>query len=199
MYATGLWLTVAFFLWACTPAQTTPQPTRTPSLFATLSGPVAEATLPPTWTPTFTPSPLPPTATETAVPTFTPAPTLTAAEICTGFVLFYEIPDRKVFRWDRVIPFAFDITAEDVKVQFVATHRRTGQNQGLELVGGETYLFEFPVNFLPVSGVYDWHLSVISDQYGELCPHSGTFIALNLPSPATSTPTPSITPTEAEN
>src|SRR5690606_8221078 len=143
-------------------APTPPVATSTPALFPTMAGPVMEATLPPTWTPTFTPSPAPPTATETPAPTLTLVPTLTAAEICAGLTLFYEIPERNVFRADEVIPLALDIVAPDVQVRFLMTHRRTGENQGVELAGGQSYLYEFAVSWLPVPGLYDWRIYVIS-------------------------------------
>lgn len=119
--------------------------------------------------------------TRTPQPTLTPPPTLSAGEICESFTLLYEIPPRKVFYRDRVIPFAFTIEAPEVVVRFLAVHRRTGENQGIELAGGQSYLFEFPVSLLPVAGFYDWSLTIHSPTYGDLCVHEGTFTVLWLP------------------
>ncbi len=190
--ATGLLLTVAVFLGACAPVSP-PQPSATPGLFPTLADTPQPVTLPPTWTPTFTPTPAPPTATLTPPPSPTPAPTLTAAEICDSLTLLYEIPPRHVYRWEQVIPFAFTIEADDVVVRFVATHHATEENQGLQLEGGQSYLFEFQVSLLPRPGLYDWSLVVHSPHYGDLCAREGLFFALQL-----GTPAPEITMTPAD-
>ena len=182
--ATAFLLAVAVLLGACSPSA--PAPSATPGLFPTLDDTPQPATLPPTWTPTFTPSPAPPTATPTLPPSPTPAPTLTAGETCERFELLYEIPPRKVFRWHQVIPFAITLDAPDVTVRFVATHRATGENQGIQLEGQESYLFEFPVNLLPRPGLYDWELVVQSAAYGDLCQREGVFFALQLDTPEAS-------------
>jgi hypothetical protein len=93
-----------------------------------------------------------------------------------------------------VIPLALDIVAP-VQVRFLMTHRRTGENQGVELAGGQSYLYEFPVSWLPVAGLYDWRIYVSSETAGELCLSSGTFIALDIAS-AAPTLTPTLPPTE---
>jgi hypothetical protein len=165
--------------------------TATPALFATISGTIQSATLPPTWTPTFTPSPAPPTITPTPTLSPTAVPTLTAAEICEGFTLFYEIPERRVYRREHAIPFVFSIAAPDVVVSWQAVHRRTGQGNRMGLTGGRTYLFDYAVNTLAQPGLYDWTLHVDSPVYGEICARSGTFIVLWL----TPLPMPSPTPT----
>ncbi len=179
--ATALILTVAVLLGACSPSALTPS--ATPGLFPTLDDTPQAATLPPTWTPTFTPSPAPPTATPTLPPSPTPAPTLTAEEICERLELLYEIPPRKVYRWAQVIPFALTLDAPEVSIRFLATHRATGENQGIQLEGQQSYLFEFPVNLLPRPGLYDWELVIQSAAYGDLCQREGMFFALQLATP----------------
>ena len=171
-------LLAAFLLTACGQSAPVSVSPTTPASFPTLAGTPVAATLPSTWTPTFTPTPLPPSPTQ--APTLTPTltPTLSSEAICDQFKLLYEISDLQVFRQDKVIPFALDIPVPDVKVRFLAVHRVSGQNQGVELAGGQSYLFEFNVDLLPTTGLYDWTLEVISPTYGEICQHEGTLIVL---------------------
>ena len=175
--AAGLWLPAAFFLLAAC-SSPAPVATRTPAAFPTLAGTPLPATLPPTWTPTFTPSPLPPSATPTPTRVPSATPTRSAADWCEQFRLLYEIPPLQVFRTDAIIPFVADIPA-GATMRFLAVHRRTGENQGVELLGGQSYLFEFPVNLLPRVGLYDWTLALITPDAAELCPRSGRFIVLD--------------------
>lgn len=150
-------------------------PPPTPTVTAT---PLIRSTLPPTWTPTVTPSPAPPSATPTTTATLTPVPTLSADDICGGFTLLYEIPAGARYDWDKIIPLMFSIEAADVTVRFLAVHRATGENQGAEIAGGQTFIFEFPVALLPRPGVYDWTLGVYSPTYGDICVRSGTLTAV---------------------
>lgn len=158
--------------------------------------PVAPGALPPTWTPTFTPSPLPPSSTPTTTLTATPAPTESAEAICEGFRLIYEFDNRKPFTWEGAIPLMFEIQSSEVVVRFLAVHRRSGENKGVELPGGQTLIANFPVNLLPAPGLYDWRLSVISETYGELCQQNGTFVVLR-PRPQSPEATPEPTDTSS--
>lgn len=184
-------LLAAFLLAACGQPTSTAATSTAPAAFPTIADTPLAATLPPTWTPTFTPSPLPATAPPTLTLTPSITPTLPAESICEQFTLLYEIRQLQVFRQDKVIPFALDIPVPDVIVRFLATHRASGQNQGVELPGGQTYLFELDVSLLPTTGLYDWALWIDSPAYGEICQHEGTLIVLP-PPPAE--PTSEITP-----
>jgi hypothetical protein len=78
--------------------------------------------------------------------------------------------------------------APDVTIRFVAIHRRTGENQGVQFTGGQTILAELPVSILPYPGLYDWKLSIHSEIYGDLCEHEGTFEVLSPENNIESTP-----------
>ena len=168
-------------------------PPPTPTITAT---PLVRSTLPPTWTPTASPSPAPPSATPTATHTLTPQPTLSPDEICAGFEVLYEIPPGARYDWDKIIPLLFTLESPDVTARFLAVHRATGENQGLEIPGGQSFVFEFPVNWLPRPGVYDWTLGVHSPAYGDICTRSGTLTAVQpwLGAAPSATPAAEFTP-----
>lgn len=145
--------------------------------------PVIAATLPPTWTPA-------PSATAAPTLTRTPAPTatLSAAELCAGFTLLYELPAGARFAADGVIPIAVALEAAGPVVRFSAVQRGTGANQGVQFPGGQTALFELPVSALPGPGWYDWTLGVAltADAAADalLCARAGAFeVAAPPPAP----------------
>lgn len=165
-------------LCACGSANPAPTATDTPtqSLFSTMIAPPARSTLPPTWTPSFTPLP---SATFTLTPTPSLTPTLTAADICDGFKVLYELSPGEQFAWEGGIPILAGTEADDVVIRFNAVHQQTGESKLVEIPGGNMVVAELPANLLPQPGLYDWTLSVYSETYGDLCARSGTFIVLS--------------------
>lgn len=130
------------------------------SLPAATPTPVTAPTLPPAWTPAPSATAAPPTAAPTLTRTPAPTATLSAAELCAGFTLLYELPEGALFAADGVIPIAVALDAAGPVVRFSAVQRETGANQGVQLPGGQTALFELPVSALPGPGWYDWTLGV---------------------------------------
>jgi hypothetical protein len=61
-------------------------------------------------------------------------------------------------------------------VRFLAVHRETGQNLGAQANGGELMALQLPISQLPLSGVYDWTVSIYVGSLGEQCRHTGTFV-----------------------
>jgi hypothetical protein len=152
-------------------------------------------TFPPTWTPTFTPSPPPPSPTSTPAPTLSPTPTLGAEHIeriCETFRFEYGFDSGETFEQDEMIAFAVETQHWQVVVRFLAVHRLTGENQGLQMPGGQHVLAEMPVSLLPRPGLYDWTISVHHDALGDFCTQSGYFFVREGP-PAEATEEPAAT------
>lgn len=150
--------------------------------------PVIAATLPPTWTPAPSATAAPPTAAPTLTRPPAPTATLSAAELCAGFTLLYELPAGARFAADGVIPIAVALEAAGPVVRFSAVQRGTGANQGVQFPGGQTALFELPVSALPGPGWYDWTLGVArtADAAADalLCARAGAFeVAAPPPAP----------------
>jgi hypothetical protein len=171
-----------------TPTPTTPA-SPTPTLhLSTHAGPLVRATLPPTWT--TTPTPLP-TATLTPTPvtptaTLTPVPSL--AELCDSFTVDYAFDDGHSFRWNETIAMLFGTPFSAVRdpatqrvvpltVRWLATHRLSGENLGVEVGGGQRFGMELPISRLPRPGFYEWTVAVYGDGIGEQCRHTGIFFA----------------------
>lgn len=168
---------------------TTPTPT---SRLSTHEGTLVRATLPPTWTQTPT---LTPTATLTPTPvtptaTLTPVPSLD--ELCDSFTINYPFADGHTFQWNDTIAMLFGTTLTAVvdpgagmpvpiTVRWLATHRQSGENLGVELGGGEIFALELPVSRLPRPGTYDWTVGVYGAG-GAQCVHEGAFV-VNAPPP----------------
>ena len=68
------------------------------------------------------------------------------------------------------------ILTEPVMVRFLATHRETGENLGVQTAGGDMTALELPISQLPLPGLYDWSISIYVDTLGEQCTHTGTFV-----------------------
>jgi hypothetical protein len=170
------WAAAIIVCAACSSA-VTPSPipvTRTPPFTP------IRATFPPTWTPTDTGTPYPPTETNTPAPTLPPTATIgpeQIEEICDNFTFTREFDDGENFGWDKVIGFIVETQRTDVVVRFLAVHRATGDNQGVQLPGGQLVLVELPVNLLPSPGIYDWTISVHHNLAGDFCTQSGYFFA----------------------
>jgi len=161
-------------LWACrTAPPSTPAPSITP-----LPTTIIRGTLPPTWTPTNTNTPLPPSETNTPHPTLTPTATLGPDNICDGFDLYFPFPNGDRFGWDKVVPYTIQSGRTDVVIQLQIVHRRTGEQVGGEIPGGQFAILQMPVNILPHPGLYDWTITVHSDELGDFCAQEGYFFAL---------------------
>ncbi len=147
---------------------------------------MVRATLPPSWTPSFTPPPSPtPTATP-VTPTLTPTDVPSFASLCDSFDLTYDYEDGHVFGWNDAIALVFGTQIASVRdpatqnvisltVRFLATQDSSGENQGVQLVGGQVYAIELPVHLLPGPGDYTWKVAVYGDGIGENCLHTGRF------------------------
>ena len=169
----AVWLAfVILLVGACTTEPSaTPAPT---SRFATIEGTITRQALPPTWTasppptitPTYTPSPVP-----------TAPPTPSADDICDGFNLLYDFTERHFYPWEGYIPIIASLESPDAAFHFEATRRQTTESAGFDLPGGQAVAVEFRINTLPQPGIYDWVLSVRHDAYGDLCQHTGWFVA----------------------
>lgn len=83
------------------------------------------------------------------------------------------------FRQDDRIPILTNTGAVDTPVRFLAVHRLSGENQGVDIPGGTLLGIQFPVRYLPRAGLYDWSLSVQSPLYGELCKQNGSFVVVS--------------------
>jgi hypothetical protein len=68
------------------------------------------------------------------------------------------------------------VLTEPVLVRFLAVHRETGENLGVEVPGGELMALELSVRQLPLAGLYDWTVSIFVGSLGEQCMHRGTFV-----------------------
>lgn len=138
------------------------------------------ATLPPTWTPTDTATPEPPTATATATPSPTITPTISAEAICDAFEPIHNLTltsgRLRYFGWDAVVTIFASTPATEAAIELRFEPLREGEGFGVELPGGEQVVIQMPLKRLQKPGQYKWKLSVQSENYGELCTQSGTFI-----------------------
>lgn len=137
-------------------------------------------TLPPTWTPTDTPSPAPPTRTPTVTDTPTPEPTRSTVAVCAAFLVDYGFEDGAYFPWSGQINIIFGSDDPRYPVRFLATHRLSGENLGVEVPGGQPFGMQFPVERLPRHGLYDWSLTVVTPQGDEICRRGG-FVFVGAP------------------
>lgn len=162
----------ASLLWACTG---TPSPSPLPPSATPTRIPV---TFPPTWTLTFTPTLPQPSPTNTASPTPPPTSTLGPEHIeaiCENFRFTYQFDQGELFEPDDSIAFIVETQRWEVVVRFLAVHRLTGENRGLQIPGGQYVIAEMPVSLLPRPGLYDWTISVHHDELGDFCTQSGYF------------------------
>jgi hypothetical protein len=182
-YLLGL---LALLLAACS-AGPLSVPTPTPGRLPTVIGAPIRNTLPPTWTPTYTPSP-----TNTPTPSITPSPTTTPSseDICEALEIAIDLEMREIIAWESGFQIAYVNPWPTMPLQFLAVNRRTGENLGVQLPPGQVGLF-FSMNALPGPGIYDWALSLVSEEYGSLCTREGIFTAR--PPEPTATPDPEAT------
>jgi hypothetical protein len=119
--------------------------------------------------------------------------------LCDSFTVDYAFEDGHSFRWSESIAMLFGTTFSavaapntgvpvPVTVRWLATHRQSGENLGLEVSGGQLFGMELPVSCLPHPGFYDWTVAVYSAVIGERCAHSGTFFVSRSALDLTSTP-----------
>jgi hypothetical protein len=80
-----------------------------------------------------------------------------------------------MFETDDKIAFLVETQRWEVVVRFLAVHRRTGENRGIQIPGGQFVLAEMPVTLLPLPGLYDWTVSVHHDELGDFCQQGGYF------------------------
>lgn len=157
---------------ACAPPPADSSLTPTPGRLPTLDGPPVLRTLPPTWTPTFTPSPQPP-PTDTPTPSPTATPALDA--LCEQFVASISVRPRQLIDWEGGFQMAFVNPWLATPIQFLAVHRRSGENLGVQFPPGGQYVIWFRADSLPLPGVYDWTMSLLSPDYGPSCTQEGSF------------------------
>jgi hypothetical protein len=109
--------------------------------------------------------------------------------ICETFGFEYAFDPGETFDPDNKIAFAVDTQRWDVVVRFLAVHRLTGENQGLQVQGGQHVLVEMPVSLLPHPGLYDWTISIHHDLLGDFCTQDGYFfVREGTPAEATEEP-----------
>lgn len=171
----------------------------TPSAVPASPTPLIRPTLPPTWTPTFTPSPPPPSPTPTLTPTPSITPTLAAADVCaalwvaTNLTTFDGAPVQR-FDGDGVLSMVVSIPYRDVTIHYRLMHLFTLQMDGVDFPGGQANGLNYPVSYLPLTGLYGWLLLVNSPQYGSICVQRGLFVVDDLTA-STATPAPTLTVT----
>jgi hypothetical protein len=68
------------------------------------------------------------------------------------------------------------VLTEPVTVRFLAVHRETGENLGAQVAGGELMVLQLPISQLPLSGTYDWTVTIYVGSLGEQCARTGTFV-----------------------
>ena len=164
-------LAAAVLLAACAPSDDLPSATYP----VVTRPPLIRPTLPPTWTPTLTATAAPPTATPSATPAPTSTPTLSAAALCASLWLNTNLRDGAVYAPDARLTLLAHLPAADARLRFLATHRRTGAKQGVELPGGRFTGWQLPAQQFAHPGYYDWTLSVRSDPFGDICQQQGAF------------------------
>lgn len=165
------------------PTETTPAPPTATSRFSTVS-PDRLTELPslrdlatvPTFTPTatFTVTPTP-TLTHTPTPTLTATP-LRPEDYCDLLTVTTLRPPDTIYREDPVT-FRFFMPRTDVALRFELVHEETEETFGtVDLPGGEVIAGSFDPADLPYSGRYDWRVTVVNPQGGELCTESSYFL-----------------------
>jgi hypothetical protein len=148
-----------------------------PTLTRTPVTPAPRGTLPPTWTPTPSYTPAPPTDTPTSQPSTTPAPTLSAADLCKSLWLVTNLRNGGIYAWDNLITVLVSLPEANDKLQFRFKPHDGGEGRGVDLPGGQSIGWQVKISDLTKPGQYDWRISLITEQYGEICIQSGFFIA----------------------
>jgi hypothetical protein len=148
-----------------------PVPPTTPAPTVTA---LVRATLPPTWTPTPLPTVAPPTALPSPTPTRTPAPTLSAAERCTNFVVNSNVKHLRSFGRGDQIAFLVNASTPD-GIRLTVRQRFSGENLNADVPGGSLVGLQLPLKRLSAYGLYDWTLT-LRDGETAVCTVSGAFI-----------------------
>jgi hypothetical protein len=104
------------------------------------------------------------------------------ARICETFRFDYSFDRGETFEPDDKIAFAVETQRWEVVIRFLAVHRVTGENQGLQMPGGQHVLVEMPASLLPRPGLYDWTMSIHHERLGDFCTQEGYFFVKAAPS-----------------
>lgn len=169
---------VVFLLAACASA---PAPTPRPDVDAPAATATARQrpTLPPTWTltPTYTATDTPTiTLTPSVTDTFTPTATIDPLKVCDEFEVYYEIKEGARIATDGNLALMFRTTRPDVRVEFRAVNRETGEGKGVRVPGGRFFGMNYAASQLPGPGIYDWTLNLSTETDSGLCEHGGSFV-----------------------
>ena len=161
---------------ACGKDPTTPTATAAPTtkVAATL---VERRTLPPNWTPLPSLTPIPPRPTFTPTPSPTPPSTLTAAQICSGFLIISAPAEASEFAYDGITSFAWHGVPNGAVLSLSITRNDNGK-EAFRInipVAGDS-LLSLPLSRLPSEGRYDWKIWLQHPQYGDICTHNGTLL-----------------------
>jgi hypothetical protein len=101
--------------------------------------------------------------------------------LCETFQFNYAFDRGETFEHGEKIAFSVEVQRPDVVVRFLAVHRLTGENQGIQIPGGQVVLAEMPVSLLPLPGLYDWTVSVHHAELGDFCVQGGYFVVKTAP------------------
>jgi hypothetical protein len=163
-------------------------PTRTPTATAVPLSSVVRSTLPATWT--WTPTP---TATLTPSATFTPSvtPTWSATDFC-AHVIFNVAPlQGKTFASDDLAVMIFEAIFNDIQVRLRITNLdQPNQEFDTLFTGPVRSILPLEMQTLPGgAGKFEYALSLITPQYGEICQTTARFTVTSNITPSAVAPT----------
>ena len=101
--------------------------------------------------------------------------------LCETFQFNSAYDRGETFEPDEKIAFSVEVQRPDVVVRFLAVHRLTGENRGIQIPGGQYVLAEMSVSRLPLPGLYDWTASVHHEELGDFCTQEGYFFVRAAP------------------
>lgn len=103
--------------------------------------------------------------------------TQSAQAVCDGFAVVSAPADNAQLDYDGTATFTWHGVPDGVSVLLKVALHGTGQGLAFSLpISGDSML---PVPFSKISdrqGQYDWTISLKHPLYGEICPHSGSFV-----------------------
>jgi len=193
-------LCIGLFLSACGTATDSP-PVHTPLDTQVAKTPGQTRTLPPTWTPTFTFTPAPPTPTPTITETPPPTSTRDPARLCQDFEVLAAPDDGVRVGYDERVAFSWQGAPPDMIVRVALLHRVTNEGILVEWDSHQALNMTVDMALLPVSGVYDWTLTLYEFPQGDQCAVEGWFERLTqeesiTPTAESSPETPTLAATE---
>lgn len=156
-----------------TPTATAIPPT--PTLPDATVPPEVRRTLPPTFTPTFTPS-ITPIPSSTLPPTITPTP-LPPDEftLCNSFAFDVGLRDGEILPASNTMIIQGFLQYTSVQINFVAVHDESGESvEVTRQGGGRLGILAYGASF-PVTGRYDWVVTLSDNERSGLCERSGFF------------------------